>query len=237
MSKKGENKKLKSLNAPRAVQINRKQNVWTVRTRAGTHKAQDSVSLGIILRNHLKIAETIKEAKIILNANQVKVNGTVRKDYRFSIGLFDVIEVPKNKIIVRAVFDNKRRIQLKEIDGNPEGKISRVAYKISTKKGVQITTNDGKVLIDKKAKVGDSLNIDMNGKIKEVLPLKEGAVVYITRGTHCSEKGKVKEIVQGTITREKLVKIEQEDSSFETIADNIIVIGEKEEAIGNMRNL
>ncbi len=238
MSNKGEKKKIKALNAPKAVKLKRKEQAWTIRTRAGAHKLNDSVSLGMVLRNYLGLAGTMREAKTILLAGDIKINGRIRKDYRLGVGLFDTISIEKQKKNYRVIFDKKRRIQLKELEKNSNEKISKVVSKKATRKGVQITTNDGRIFINDKAKVGDSLKIkDPEGKIEEILEMKEGALAYITKGTHCSEKGKIKEIVKGTAKREKLVKIIQDENEFETIAENIMVIGEKEEAIGDLKKI
>ena len=148
MSNKGERKKIKALNAPKTVQIDRKTIKWTVKTSAGTHKANDSVSLGIVLRNYIKIANTLKEAKIALNNGEVMVNGKIRKDYRIGIGVFDVITLTKAKKAYRATFDSKRRLRFNELEKLSNERISKVEYKKVTKKGIQITTNDGSVFIN-----------------------------------------------------------------------------------------
>jgi small subunit ribosomal protein S4e len=238
MSNKGERKKIKALNAPKTVQIDRKTIKWTVKTRAGTHKANDSVSLGIVLRNYIKIANTLKEAKIALNNGEVMVNGKIRKDYRIGIGVFDVITLTKAKKAYRATFDSKRRLRFNELEKLSNERISKVEYKKVTKKGIQITTNDGSVFINDKARVGDSLQIkDPTGKIESVLPLKVGSLVYVTKGKHCADKGTIKEIIEGTARRKKLVKIEQDGKIFETITNNVIVIGEKKAVISDLEKL
>jgi small subunit ribosomal protein S4e len=238
MTNKGERKKIKALNAPRIIQINRKSETWTIRTRAGTHKSEDSIALGIVLRNYIKLANTIKEAKTILINGELKVNGKIIKDYRFGVGLFDVITLLKQKKSYRATLDTKRRLQFTELKEDSNEKISKVKYKILTKKGIQITTNDGYIFINDKAKVGDSLKIKIpENKIESVLPLKEGSLVYITKGKHCAQVGTIQEIIAGTARKDKLVKLEHKGKKFETIANNVIVIGEKEAVISDLKKL
>ncbi|MDD3159692.1 MAG: S4 domain-containing protein [Candidatus ainarchaeum sp.] len=232
MSKKGRTTKLKSLNAPSTVNINRKENVWTVKPVAGAHKAVDSVPIGIILRNYLKLAKSIREVKMILNDDGVKVNNQIVKEYRFGVGLFDIIEIEKQKLNYLVVFDKKRRIVLKELKDKLTEKLSKVVIKKMTTKGVQITTNDGRVFLTNDVKVGDTLVIDLVKKsIKKILPAKIGAVVYITDGIHSGQKGILKEIIPGSMNKSKMVKVEQNDQSFETIIDYIMVIGEKESVL------
>ena len=115
-------------------------------------------------------------------------------------------------------------------------KLCRVENKTVTKKGLQLTTNDGITIIGTEAKVGDTLKIKLpENKVEEVLPLEVGALVYLTRGVHCSKKGKVKEIVNGTAKREKLVKIEEEGQEYETTAKNVFVIGKGHAAIEELK--
>jgi small subunit ribosomal protein S4e len=229
MSKKGKVTKLKSLNVSKTVNINKKENVWTVKTMPGPHKSKDSVSIGIILRNYLKLANSIKEVKIILNNSDVKVNNVAVKEYRFAVGLFDIIEIEKQKLNYLVVFDKKRRILLKELKDKVSEKLSKVSHKKMTSKGVQITTNDGRVFINDKVKVGDSLVIDLkNNSIKKIIESKPGAVVYLTNGLHCGQKGVLKEIILGSINKSKMVKIQKGNDEFETIIDYMMVIGEKD---------
>jgi len=236
MSSKGEKKKTKALNAPRAVHIHRKENTWTVRTRAGAHNKEASVSLGIAIRNFTPLARTLSEVKKILNNGDIKVNGRVKKDYGFGIGLFDIISIEKQKLFYRVLIDNKGRIILTEMKKDSNHKLSRVETKKATSKGIQITTNDGITLIGTNAKVGDTLKINVpENKVEEVFAMEKGAVVYITKGTHCAEQGKVVEIIPGTASRDKLIKVEQEGKEYATTAKNIFIVGKDKVAIDEIK--
>jgi small subunit ribosomal protein S4e len=236
MSKKGETKKTKALNVSKAVHIRRKENVWTVRTKAGPHKKDLSVALGIILRNFTQLARTMKEVKAILNAGEVKINGVVRKSHQFSVGLFDIVSIEKQELNYRVMLDKAGRIILKELKNPSNEKLCKVTHKKATSKGIQLTTNDGRTFIGAKANVGDTLKIKVpENKIEEVLSLEKGSLVYIFKGSHCAEKGKVLDIVPGTIKREKLVKIQGEEKEYETTECNIFIIGKNSEAIADIK--
>jgi len=236
MSSKGEKKKTKALNAPKAVHIHRKENTWTVRTRAGAHTKEASVSLGIAIRNFTPLAKTLKEVKKILNNGDIKVNGRVRKDYGFGIGLFDVISIEKQKAFYRVLIDNKGRIILTEMKKESNEKLSRVESKISTAKGIQLTTNDGMIFIGTDAKVGDTLRVSVpENKVKEIFAMEKGVVVYITKGAHCAEQGKIAEIIPGTVTKDKLIKVEKEGKEYSTTAKNIFIVGKEKVAIDEIK--
>jgi small subunit ribosomal protein S4e len=236
MGKKGGNKKVKAINAPKSVFIKRKERVWSIKTQAGAHKKNSAVALGIVLRDYIKVGASVKEIKQILHAGEVKVNGVVKDNYQMGVGLFDTIDIDKQKLHNRVVFDSNGRLVLKALKKPSSEKICRVEYKQTVAKGTQITTDDGRVLFGVKANVGDGLKIKLpEGKVMSVLPLQANAAVYIINGVHCAEKGKVKEIVPGTAKREKLLRFTNGKDVFETVARNAYVIGEGEVAIEDLK--
>ncbi|MEK6959349.1 MAG: 30S ribosomal protein S4e [archaeon] len=236
MSKKGQNKKSKALSAPKTMFIQRKTKYWAIRAKAGPHKRDSAVPLGIVIRDYLGLAKNLKEAKYMMNNDLIKVNGVARRDYQFPVGIFDTVDIEAQKVHNRMVLDNRGRLVLKALKKASAQKICKVAYKHVTAKGIQLTTNDGRIFLGTKAKVGDGLLVKLpEGNVEKVLPLKEGAMIYITRGVHCSEKAKVKGFVEGTMSREKLVKFESKGKEYETIAESAMVIGEGSEAIEDMK--
>ena len=226
MSRKGQNKKTKTISMPKAVNTSRKETAWTVNTKAGPHTKETAVALGIVIRNYTGIVATMKEAKKILNCGEVRVNGVVRKEHQFAVGLFDVVTMAKQKLFFRMVYDTKGRLVLKAIENEAKEKLSKVTRKVMSAKGVQITTDDARTFIGLKANVGDSLKLALpSGKVTEVVAFKEGAMAYITKGAHCAETAKIVGIVEGTEKKEKLVKMEKGKETFETIAKNIHIVG------------
>jgi len=236
MSKKGQNKKSKALSAPKAMFIKRKTKYWAVRAKAGPHKRDAAVPLGIVLRDYMMIAQNLKEAKYLLNNDEVKVNGVARRDYQFPVGIFDTVDIAKQNSFNRMVLDKRGRLVLKALKKASTQKVCKVAHKHVVAKGIQITTDDGRTIIGTYAKIGDGLLVKIpEGKVEKVLPLKEGAMIYITKGVHCSQKAKVKGFVEGTLKRAKLVKFEMKGKEYETTADSVVVIGEGSEAIEDLK--
>lgn len=236
MTGKGENKRAKARSMPKAVSVSKKNDYWTVRTKAGPHRRSASIALGLVVRNFAGVASKMKEAKRILNEGEVKVNGMVRRDHQFAVGLFDAVAIEKAKLFFRVLLDNKGRVILKQTEHEPKEKISRVETKVMTSKGIQITTDDGRTYFGVDAKVGDSVKVSFKtGKVESVLPLKEGAVAYLTKGAHCSEIAKIVSIVEGTMRRDKLVKLSNGKEDFETIAGIIYVVGKNSAEIEELK--
>lgn len=226
MSKKGQDKRTKTINMSRVVNTSRKETAWTVTPKPGPHTKETSVALGIVVRNYIKLGKTMSEAKKILSSGEVKINGIVRKEHQFSVGLFDVISVPKQKLFYRMVFDDKGRLIINSVENEPKDKISKVTRKVMTKKGVQLTTNDSRTYVGIKANVGDSLKLSLpEGKVLEVLEFKEGNLAYITKGAHSSQTAKIIAVIKGTGRKEELVKLQKGKEEFETIAKNVYIIG------------
>ena len=71
-----------------------------------------------------------------------------------------------------------------------------IGKKILAKGKVQLNLHDGKnILCNKEAKVGDSIMVSLPKlEVKEILPLKAGAYVYLIDGKHQGGHGKLKEI-------------------------------------------
>jgi small subunit ribosomal protein S4e len=226
MSRKGENKKAKAISVPRAVHISRKEKFWTIKTKAGPHNKEGSIPLGLIVRDISKLAQTLREAKHILNTGEVKVNGVLRRDHQFPVGLFDVVAIEKQKVFYRVLLDSKGRLIAKPIEKESKEKLCKVTNKVMTSKGIQVTTNDARTFMGINASIGDSIVVKLpEGKAGEVIKFEEGSLAYLTKGAHCAQKATIKQIVSGTARKAKLVKLSAGKEEFETIADNVFIIG------------
>jgi small subunit ribosomal protein S4e len=235
MSNKGESKQTKSRSMPKQIHVSKKETYWIIHTKSGPHSKSTSMPLGLIVRNFAKIATTLREAKAVLNHGEIKVNGVIRKDHQFPVGLFDVVAIEKQKLFFRVLLDDKERLILKAIDKESKEKVSKVTNKIMTKNGVQITTNDGRTYFGVKANVEDSLKLKLpDGKVEEIIKFEEGAAAYVTKGAHASETATVKGIISGTARRRKLVKLANKNEEFETIAENVFIIGKGKSAMQEM---
>jgi small subunit ribosomal protein S4e len=185
---------LKRIAAPRTWRIDRKTSTFTVRPKPSGHPMEAGMSLGVVLRDMLGYAGTFREARSLLQRQEVLVDGKRRFDPRYHLGLFDILQFPTLKKTYHLLYDAKGYLELKETDAK---KICRVMGKTMLPKGkVQLHLHDGKnVLFDKDVKVGDSVVLDIKKMtITEVLPLKEGAQVYLTNGKHRGDFGVVEKL-------------------------------------------
>src|SRR5437016_10422415 len=79
---RGMKKHLKRLSAPRSWSTPRKTDFWIVRPSPGPHAMGESVPLGLILRDMLKLCDSAREARHILNNRGVLVDGRRSEERR-----------------------------------------------------------------------------------------------------------------------------------------------------------
>lgn len=222
---------LSRLMAPRSWPIARKTTKWIARPMPGAHKLERGMPLEMILKDILKYAKLRKEVKGILNAGHVRVNGIVRKEIRFIVGLMDVISIEKTKENYRILFDKKGKFKLLPISNTEvEIQVLRINRKNIIKGGkVQLTFHNGRTILVEsslKCNVGESAVFDLkNKKIKDLLTLCKGALVYFIKGEHVGSIAKIRDILQGTFSRRPEFICELDDKIINVLKENVIVIG------------
>ena len=224
-------KHLFSLNAPKNWPIERKKQIWLTRPNPGPHPLNRCLPLSILLRNVLKYARTMREVKTILNEGGILIDSKIRKDYKFPVGLMDVIEVKKTNEFFRLILDENNKYSLIKLNkDNSDLKPYKIINKKILKKGkIQINLFDGKnLLVDKNDyKVGDTLIINIkDNKIVNHLKLSKGAIVYILDGQYTGSHGTLDDVsIQKGLQRNKIVFTKGKDR-IETLRDYAFVIPE-----------
>jgi small subunit ribosomal protein S4e len=220
-------KHLKRMAAPSAMRISRKTFYWVTKPHPGAHPLERSVALLVLLRDHLKAATTAREAKAILGARQVKVDGRVVTSPQFAVGLMDVIEIEKTGERYRMLVDHHGRLTpLKISKEDAKWKLCRVENTHTIKGGVwQFNLHDGRNIQSTKAryKPGDTLQIEVpSQKVMHNFEFKEGATALIISGTHTGQLAKVasQEIVKSS--RPNIVKFAE---GITTVKPNVFVVG------------
>ncbi|MFH0986478.1 MAG: 30S ribosomal protein S4e [Candidatus Micrarchaeota archaeon] len=235
MGNKGGTRHLKKLASSKKVKMERKDSVWTVKSRAGPHKLLDSVPLLIVVRDYLALGKNAKEAKRIIKTKEIMIDRRAVTDEKFPVGFMDIVETPKTGDIYRAVYDEKGRIALSRLKKKVDFKLVRIAKKTDIGRDkTQVTMHDGRNITVKKTdyKIGDTLKIKIpEQSIEEHFPLAENSTGYITGGKHAGETGKITKIESGTIARDAMVFFKKGDQEFSTKKDYVFVIGKEKPAI------
>ncbi|MEM4702704.1 MAG: 30S ribosomal protein S4e [Archaeoglobaceae archaeon] len=132
----------KRLSAPKTYKISRKAGKWVVKPSPGPHN-KEAIPLALVIRDLLQYADTLREARRIIASGEIMVDGVIRRDYKFPVGLFDVITIPKLNKNYRVVFDEKGRYILREIE-DYDRKIYKIVNKTVVKGGrIQLNLFDG----------------------------------------------------------------------------------------------
>ncbi|MEM7822696.1 MAG: 30S ribosomal protein S4e [Candidatus Aenigmatarchaeota archaeon] len=202
---------------------------WVVRPKPGPHPAHACLPLQIILRDKFGIADTAKEAKKIIKEGKVKIDGKVRKEPAFPVGLMDVIDIEGFGIY--RVLPGKRGYELEKIGKkDAETKICKIIGKKNVKGGlIQLNLHDGRNILvkDKKYKTGDSLLISIpEQKILDHYPFEKGQTAIIISGKNIGTKGKIESIKERKdLTQVSTVKIKSQNESIETLKEYVLVLG------------
>ena len=221
---------LKRIAAPKTWSIDRKEYTFTIKPNPGPHSTKYSLPLGIILRDVLGYTATLREAKKLLNNNQVLVDGKRKKDTHLALGLFDVLTFSDLKENWRVLYDTKGRIILKKIKAE-EGKLKpcKIINKTRLSKNIQLNLHDGKNILadlDYKGKVGDTILIELPAqKIKEIIELKKDAFVFITQGKRSGDSGVLEEL------KDKQAIYQKDKQKIETTKKYLFVLGNKKPII------
>jgi small subunit ribosomal protein S4e len=180
----------------------------------------------------LKLADNLKEVQYILANGQVSVDGVVRRDYKFPVGIFDVVSIPATKMHYRVLLNSRGKFVLcptKDLGA----KLCRVNSKTTIPGGViQLNLHDGSNIIGSdNYHPGDSVVLKLpERKIVKRLEHAPGNLAMVVRGRHAGEIGTIKEMRGIRGPQPNMVTIKG-DTEFETIKEYIFIIGAKKPAI------
>jgi small subunit ribosomal protein S4e len=222
-------KHLKRLNASRALQLHRKEETWTVRASPGPHPLEVSIPLGLVVRDYLDLADTLRETKSIIASGEILVDVVKRKSHKFPCGLMDVISIPKIKKDYRILFNRRGKLTLVPIASkNATWKLCRIENKTIIKgKQIQLNLHDGTNKIVKKDeyKTGDVLKISFKDQqIDDTFKFEKGTVSMVIGGSHVGEVANIEDIEIISSSTPNLTKMKGR-SNFSTLQDYVFPIG------------
>jgi len=246
LGRKGESTGLKRELAPRFWPIHRKETTWVVKPSSGPHSIENCLPLAIVLRDILGFAQTRKEAKTIVSQGRLHVDGKMRREDDFPVGLMDVVCIPDVDKCFR-ILHSKKGLILHPIDkAEASFKLCRIENKKVVRNGnIQLNLHDGSnillIVADPKNpqedvyKTFDTLKISLpERQILEHIKMKENDAAMITGGKNIGKYGKIVEIekAEGRKRRNALIIIEDEKGNrYQTILNFVFAIGEAQPLI------
>ena len=201
--------------AIRLLPIPRKKTKYVAR--AASH-VSNGIPLVIAIRDMLGLAKTSKEVEYMIRNKLIKINGKEAKDVREAIKLFNVLEADKSyKLIILPT----GRFKLEETKEN--SRLCKIIGKTLVKGNkAQLNLHDGtNILLNEKEKanVGDSVELDLNNKVKRIIKIEKGKNVFVISGKSIGLTGKI-ENVEGKKTK---LKLNGTDKEVELNISHIIV--------------
>jgi SSU ribosomal protein S4E len=175
----------------------------------------------------------MREARYIISRGYVKVDGAVRRDYKFPVGLMDVIEIVPTGEVYRVVPDVQKYYALLPISSQEASlKLLRIEGKTSVRGGkIQLHFHDGRNLIvpqevGRQFKTFDTILYDLHHKaVREHIPMKLGNYVVVTHGGNVGFSGQLYEIVWTLKRRQSVVAIKRGEEVKRTILNYIMAVG------------
>jgi len=211
MGKKGGRNKMKRLAAPRSWDIPRKANRFVFKPLPGPHPIAASYPLGVVVRDLASMANLSRELKFMMKTGRVKVDGKERRTPRYPVGLFNVVSVPLEGVDFRLVPSAKGLALAKVSPDEARTKLCSVHTKTKIRGGhIQYGLHDGRSMVDDKLDLspGDAVLIEVpSQKVLGQARLAKGSLGLILTGDRAGQMGKIAEVKQGTISRERMVRL------------------------------
>jgi|TARA_B100001750_G_C15483412_1_gene586881 small subunit ribosomal protein S4e len=234
LTRKAGSKSLKRSMAPNFWTISVKSDKFISKPMPGPHKSSASYSLVVLIRDILKLTNNSRESRSILNGGQVYVDGVIRKNERFPVGLMDVIGFPKINEYYRLLPRTNSVLSPISMPENEKSlKLCKITSKITVNGGkTQYSLHDGRSIVvnESNASNGDSLLIEIpSQKIVKVIPFLKGSNVLTTGGAHPGLIGSILEINPGTFTRSSSAHVKFDDADYILPTRLLFAIGSNDE--------
>ncbi|MBP1449681.1 MAG: 30S ribosomal protein S4e [Thermoproteus sp.] len=212
----------------------KKGGVWAVKPSPGPHRLSRSMPLAVLVRDVLRYAKTLKEARYIIARGYIKIDGVVRRDYKFPVGAMDVVEITPTGELYRVVPRPVEYLGLVKITSDEADlKLLRVEGKNYVAGGrIQLHFHDGRNIIlpsdvGLKFKTFDSVLYSLSGRsIKQAIPFRLGVRALIFDGGNVGFAGDVVEINWTLKRRLSTVALKYGDEVKRTILNYVMPVGE-----------
>lgn len=221
---------MKRSKAPSFWKISRKRFRFIIKPSPGPHPHDASIPLAVLIRDHLGLVKTAREAKAVIKEGAILVDGIIRRDPRFPVGLMDVVEIPSIERYYRLVPKNGSPISPIEVPESEKSlKICKVKTKLTIKGGViQYGLHDGRTLLDGSLglKPGDACLMEVpSQKVLKPLKMEKGALTLVIRGSKAGSIGRVEELKKGTFTRPPMALVSFEEGTVELPTEVLLPLG------------
>lgn len=235
MGKKSGSRTMKRISAPRSWDIARKEARFITKPSPGSHPIEKSYSLAVVLRDLLGMVSTQKEVMQVLTRGEVLVDGVARHDPGFSVGLFDVVSVPKEGKAFRLIPSPDGLVARDIVSTEAGMKLCRVRSKVKVSGGhIQFGFHDGRSLLDDKlaASCGDTIVMKVPVQaVVDSVKLAKGATGLVVSGERAGQVGRIISVKKGRSSRERMVELSLPSGETELPERLIFAVGKDKPAL------
>merc|ERR1711939_1244322 len=238
MGYKGQRKSMKKVAAPKMWYLGKLNGVYATRPSPGPHKLRECIPLNVLLQQRLKYALSRDEARKIVKDKEglIKIDGKVRRDHKFPLGIMDVVTIEKTNEHFRILLDTKGRFNPHKIDSKEAGfKLCKVLKKkIGQQKIPYIVTHDGRTLRFPHPDIciNDSIKYNLATKqIDGIIKFQNNSICMITGGNNIGRIGALQSLEKHPGSFEIAHIRDATGNSFATRLGNAMVIGDSKEAV------
>ena len=238
MAKRGVYKHLKRIHAPKSWMLSKVGGIWATKPSQGPHKLRECIPLNYLLRNKLRVALNGAEAKFIVKSKEgnISINGKVRTDPKFPVGIMDIVTINKTGTNYRVNFDVKGRWRLVKITKEEaKYKLCKVTRRSMGPKRIPfITTADGRTTRYPNPNIKEHDSIKLNiatGEIVSYYKYKIGAPVLIVGGNNIGRVGNIEKIEKHPGSYEIVYIKDTTGKEFSTRLTNIFITGDEKHEI------
>jgi len=166
----------------------------------------------------------------------IKVDGKVRRDPRFPLGIFDVVTIDKTNENFRILLDTKGRFLPHKINHSEAGfKLCKVIRKrIGKEKVPHIVTHDGRTIRypHPDIQINDCIKYDLNKReVAGVIKFQNNAIVMVVGGNNIGRVGTLQSLEKHPGSFEIAHVRDSTGKAFSTRLGNVMVIGDSKESV------
>jgi small subunit ribosomal protein S4e len=234
MGKKGRDTRVKRQLAPTFWAIRRKEGQFVMRVDPGPHPRKRAYPLGMVLRDVLNVANTAYEVDRILKGGKVKVDGIVRRDHNFAVGLMDLVELTKGQAFRMVPKDSSLLSAIAAEEAEKGLKLVKITSKTNIRGGkMQYGFHDSKTFIsEQNLRVGDSCVISIPAvNITNHIPFEKGSTALIITGENAGAVGRIEDIQDGIFSLPKRALVTFGDKSAELPVEMVMAVGSERPVI------
>ncbi len=230
MALHGRKRHVKRLAAGKHLAISRKAHRYLKKTFAGGHRMSEAMPLLILVRDVLGLAQSKREAKAVLSAGDVLVDGVPRKREGFPVGLMDIVTIPKLKANYRVLITGEKLLPI-ALDAGASGvKLCKIVGKELVSGGrIQLAFHDGRTALiereEDRFSLGDTIKLEVpEQKIGGFLKLEKGARCYVHKGRHAGAIGELDTVLQRPGSASTEVRLKVSGADVVTRKDYVFVV-------------